>query len=386
MISFNKPHLTGKELVYMAEALKKQTSCNGQFTKKCHDFFQEKYDFKKVLLTSSCTDALEMAALLLDITPGDEIIMPSFTYVSTANPFVLRGAKIIFVDSLPENPNMDVSKIKNYISEKTKAIVVVHYAGVAVDMDPLMTLARQHNLFVIEDAAQAIDAYYKGKALGSIGHLGCFSFHETKNIISGEGGMIVINDERFFERAEIIWEKGTNRNAFIQGKVDKYGWVDVGSSFSPSEIIAAFLYAQAEDITNIQQLRMNVWNYYYQNFSSIASSHEIGTPQIPDFSTHNGHIYYLVTNDKQQRDYLIKFFMTHGIDAHFHYSPLHLSEFYKLKTNQEGLSNALNFSERIIRLPLYADLQKHEQDYIMRTLEHALSEMISIPNQNPAIY
>ena len=253
-IPFNKPFLTGKEAHYLYQAVSSgKISGNGMFTKKCHDFFEEKYGFKKVLLTTSCTDALEMAAILLDIKEGDEVIMPSYTFVSSANAFVLRGAKIVFADSSAENPNLDATKIEALITPKTKAIVPVHYAGIACDMDMIMDIAHRHNLSVVEDAAQAIDSFYNGRPLGTIGHLAAFSFHETKNIISGEGGMLAINDERFLRRAEIIWEKGTNRAEFFRGEVNKYGWVDIGSSFLPAEIIAAFLYAQLESLETIQQ-------------------------------------------------------------------------------------------------------------------------------------
>ena len=266
MIPFNKPFLTGKETDYITDAVVSgKISGNGKYTQLCQQFFENKFGIKKTLLTTSCTDALEMAAILIDIKEGDEVIMPSYTFVSTANAFVLRGAKIIFADSMPNHPNIDASKIESLITPKTKAIVPVHYAGVACDMDTIMNLAKKYNLFVIEDAAQAIDSYYTGKdgikkALGSIGHLAAFSFHETKNIIAGEGGMLAINDEQFINRAEIIWEKGTNRSAFFRGEVDKYGWVDIGSSFLPSEIIAAFLWAQLENLEAIQKVRKQHWN------------------------------------------------------------------------------------------------------------------------------
>ncbi|MCB0513731.1 MAG: dTDP-4-amino-4,6-dideoxygalactose transaminase, partial [Bacteroidetes bacterium] len=274
MINFNKPYFTGKETEYIQQAVQSgKISGDGMFTKKCHQFFESKYGFKKCLLTTSCTDALEMAAILIDIKEGDEVIMPSFTFVSTANAFVLRGANIIFADSYFDNPNIDADAIEQLITPKTKAIVVVHYAGMACDMDKIIELANKYKLFVIEDAAQAIDSFYisKGtkKPLGSIGHLAAFSFHETKNIISGEGGMLVINDERFIERAEIIREKGTNRSKFFRGEVDKYGWVDIGSSFLPSDIIAAFLYAQLENLDAIQTKRKEIWNSYFEGLKTL---------------------------------------------------------------------------------------------------------------------
>ena len=266
MIPFNKPYLTGKETEYIHDAVNTgKISGNGKYTKLCQTFFEERYGIKKCLLTTSCTDALEMAAILINIQPGDEVIIPSYTFVSTANAFVLRGAKIVFADSGKENPNIDVQTLEALITSKTKAIVPVHYAGIACDMDTIMDLANKYNLYVIEDAAQAVDSFFTGKdgvkkALGSIGHLAAFSFHETKNIISGEGGMLAINDNQFIARAEIIWEKGTNRSAFFKGEVDKYGWVDIGSSFLPSEIIAAFLWAQLENLETIQAKRKEIWN------------------------------------------------------------------------------------------------------------------------------
>ena len=300
MIPFNKPFLTGKETDYITDAVVSgKISGNGKYTQLCQQFFENKFCIKKTLLTTSCTDALEMAAILIDIKEGDEVIMPSYTFVSTANAFVLRGAKIIFADSMPNHPNIDASKIESLITPKTKAIVPVHYAGVACDMDTIMNLAKKYNLFVIEDAAQAIDSYYTGKdgikkALGSIGHLAAFSFHETKNIIAGEGGMLAINDEQFTERAEIIWEKGTNRSAFFRGEVDKYGWVDIGSSFLPSEIIAAFLWAQLENLEDIQQKRKSHWEQYKLQLENWSRTNEIQLPIIPEYATNNGHMFYIV--------------------------------------------------------------------------------------------
>jgi dTDP-4-amino-4,6-dideoxygalactose transaminase len=376
MIVLNKAYLTGKEIDYIQEALQTQTSGNGVFTKKCHSFFSERYGFKKTLLTTSCTDALEMAALLLDIRPGDEVIIPSFTFVSTANAFVLRGAKIIFADSLSDHPNMDVSKLEQLISRHTKAIVVVHYAGVAVDMDAVMALATKFNLFVVEDAAQAIDAYYKQKPLGGIGHLGCFSFHDTKNIVAGEGGLLVINDDRFIERAEIIWEKGTNRSAFSRGEVDKYGWVDIGSSFLPSEIIAAFLLAQLENLDAIQSKRMEKWNYYNTHLSSISDKCNFSLPELPIFSRHNAHIFYLLCRSASQRDYLSDTLKKAGIQAFFHYPALHLSKFHLKSNKQIALLNAMRFSEQLIRIPLYVELTKNDQDYVIQQIKSTLTKYI----------
>ncbi|HEU5292151.1 MAG TPA: dTDP-4-amino-4,6-dideoxygalactose transaminase [Cyclobacteriaceae bacterium] len=379
MIALNKAYLTGKENQYIGEALKSQTSGNGVFTKKSHQFFCDKYNFKKTLLTTSCTAALEMTAILIDIKPGDEVIIPSFTFVSTANAFVLRGAKIVFADSLEDHPNIDVSKLESLITPRTTAIIVVHYAGVAVDMDQLMDLAKRYNLFVVEDAAQAIDSYYKGRPLGGIGHLGCFSFHDTKNIVSGEGGLLVVNDERFIQRAEIIWEKGTNRSAFIRGEVDKYGWVDVGSSYLPSEIIAAFLYAQLENLEHIQKLRIEKWNYYFENLRSIDPAFNVALPHIPDFARHNGHIFYLVCDNVFQRDYLSKTLRKGGVQAYFHYPALHLSQYY-LRTHQPRiLPNALGFSEKLVRLPLYTDISSQDQEYVIQQL---ISVLTSFPSSD----
>ena len=372
MIPFNKAYLTGKEIEYIGEALHKQSSGNGIFTKRCQDFISSRYSFKKTLLTTSCTDALEIAALLLDIKPGDEIIMPSFTFVSTANAFVLRGAKIVFADSQSDHPNMDVSALEQYITSKTKAIVAVHYAGVSVDMGKLMALANSYNLFVVEDAAQSIESYYIHRPLGGIGHLGCFSFHDTKNIISGEGGALVINDERFLERAEIIWEKGTNRSAFIRGEVDKYGWVDVGSSFLPSEITGAFLYAQLEGLKEIHERRFKVWAYYMEKFSDFLPAFGVRLPQIPVFANHNAHIFYLECVSLEQRNHLIQALRKAGIQAFFHYLPLHHSKFYLQSNRPRLLPNAIKFSEQILRLPLYVDLSRQDQDYIISQVKSEL--------------
>lgn len=376
MIVLNKVFLTGKELGYIEEALQQQSSGNGTFTKKCHSFFREKYGFKKCLLTTSCTDALEMAAILLDTKPGDEIIVPSFTFVSTANAFVLRGAKIVFADSMAEHPNIDPDALEKHITPRTKAIVVVHYAGIAVDMDKVMALANKHNLFVVEDAAQAIDAYYKQRPLGGIGHFGCFSFHDTKNIVCGEGGLLVINDERFFPRAEIIWEKGTNRSAFIRGEVDKYGWVDIGSSFLLSELTSAFLFAQLEALGDIQKRRREAWDYYAENLASVVSSYGVIPPETPPFALHNAHIFYLICKSTEQRSFLTKTLKNAGIQAFFHYPPLHLSKYYLQTNKPEVLSNASKFSEQLIRLPLYAAITRQEQDHVISELQTALSKCV----------
>lgn len=362
MIPFNKPYLTGNETAYIEEAVKSgKISGNGKYTKLCQQYFEQRYGFNKCLLTTSCTDALEMAAILIEIQPGDEVIMPSYTFVSTANAFVLRGAKIVFADSRADHPNMDETKIEALITSKTKAIVPVHYAGVACEMDVIMNIAQRHNLFVVEDAAQAIDSFYTGndgvrRALGSIGHLGAFSFHETKNIISGEGGMLTINDDRFSERAEIIWEKGTNRSAFFRGEVDKYGWVDIGSSFLPSEIIAAFLYAQLENLDNIQSRRKEIWTQYQQELSEWSIRQNIQLPLIPTFATNNGHMFYILCESLEQRTDIINKLKNLDIMAVFHYLSLHTCPYYDEKHDGRSLPETAKFADRLLRLPLFFEL------------------------------
>jgi dTDP-4-amino-4,6-dideoxygalactose transaminase len=363
MTPFNKPYLTGKETHYIYDAVNSgKISGNGKYTQKCQQFFEEKYGFKKALLTTSCTDALEMAAILANIEPGDEVIVPSFTFVSTAIAFVRQGAKIVFADSYENNPNIDVDKIESLITDKTKAIVPVHYAGVACDMDKIMELAVMYNLLVIEDAAQAIDSYYTGKdgvkkALGSIGHLAAFSFHETKNIISGEGGMLAINDDRFINRAEIIWEKGTNRAEFFRGEVNKYGWVDTGSSFLPSEIIAAFLWAQIENLDVIQDKRKKLWNSY---FRSLSESELIQLPLLPEYATNNGHMFYITTKNIETRNALILKLKENGFHAVFHYISLHSSPYYFDKHDDRILMNSDNFTDCLLRLPMFFELDENE--------------------------
>jgi dTDP-4-amino-4,6-dideoxygalactose transaminase len=360
-IPFNKPYFTGKEADYLAQAAASgKISGNGEFTQKCHRFFETKYGFKKVLLTTSCTDALEMAALLLDISPGDEVIMPSFTFVSTANAFMLRGAKVVFADSGEENPNIDIKQIEKLISPKTKAIVLVHYAGIACEMDAIMDLAQKFGLYVVEDAAHAIDSFYKVKRLGSFGHLAAFSFHETKNIMSGEGGMLVINDDRFNSRAEIIWEKGTNRAAFFRGEVAKYEWKDLGSSYLPSDLTAAVLFAQLEKHDEIQEKRIKIWNSYYDNLEGLRDQGFISLPYIPAYASKNGHLFYFLCNSKKERDELIGYLKKKGIQAVFHYLPLHASEFFTDNYKGDELSNAIRYADRIIRLPFYFELDEND--------------------------
>ncbi len=366
IIPFNKPFLTGKETHYMYMAVYKEAkiSGNGKYTQLCHDFFKKRYNFPQVLLTTSCTDALEMSGLLLDIKPGDEIIIPSFTFVSTANAFVLRGAKIVFADSYKNHPNIDANKIEELITEKTKAIVPVHYGGIACDMDKILKIAKKYNLYVVEDAAQAIESFYKGKPLGSFGDMAAFSFHETKNIIAGEGGLLVVNNTKFSQRAEIIWEKGTNRAAFFRGEVKKYNWVDIGSSYLPSEIIAAFLYAQLEELDKIQNRRIKLWERYYHNLKPLENKGFIKLPIIPEYASNNGHIFYITTENQTIRDALIAYLKKQGILAVFHYLPLHLSPFYRNKHDNRELPNAVRFSQTIIRLPMFYELTFDEIDFI----------------------
>lgn len=369
LIPFNKPFLTGKEIDYIHQAvLSGKISGNGIFTKKCQQFFEEKFGFKKCLLTTSCTDALEMAAILAEIQTGDEVIVPSYTFVSSALAFVRQGARIVFADSQEKNPNIDSNQIESLITKNTKAIVAVHYAGIACDMDKIMSIAAKYGLLVIEDAAQSIDSYYNGKPLGSIGNLSAFSFHETKNVISGEGGMLCINDERFINRAEIIWEKGTNRASFFRGEVDKYGWVDTGSSFLPSEIMAAFLYAQIENIERIQAQRKAIWNRYDAALRPLAEYKKFSVPFLPDYATINGHIYYLLCNSLDERTSLIRKLKTNNIHAVFHYLSLHHSEFYKSKYSGPALLHSDKYSDTLIRLPLFFELTDEDQDFIINSV------------------
>lgn len=367
--------MTGRETDYIKHAVSTlKISGDGYYTKKCHSFFEERYGFKKVLLTTSCTDALEMAAILIGIEPGDEVIMPAYTFVSTSNAFVLRGAKIIFADSMDNSPNMDVSKLEALITPRTRAIVPVHYAGIACDMDKLMELAEKHKLYVIEDAAQAIDSYYKDKPLGSFGHLAAFSFHETKNVISGEGGMLVINDDRFIKRAEIIREKGTNRSAFFRGETDKYGWVDVGSSFLPSDIIAAFLYAQLEEIDQIQKRRIQLWNSYFKNLQYLEQTGKATLPVVFPYATNNAHMFYLVCDSLETRTELISHLKEKAIHAVFHYLALHKSPYYWEKHDGRELLNVEMYADRLVRLPLYYELADEQVDMICNVISGFYAE------------
>ncbi len=358
-ITFNKPYLTGKEAHYMYQAVYTgKLSGNGYFTKKCQNFFMERYGFKKCLLTTSGTDALEMCAMLCDLKPGDEVIVPSYTFVSTALAFLREGATVVFADSMDSNPNLDAEKLESLITPKTRVIAPVHYAGVACNMDAIMAVAEKYNLIVVEDAAQAIDSFYKGKALGGVGHLGAFSFHETKNITAGgEGGLLVINDERFIRRSEILWEKGTNRAEFFRGAVNKYGWVDMGSSFLPAEINAAFLWAQLENLDEIQGKRKKLWEQYFAGLQALAAEGKIRLPQIPSYATNNAHMFYIVCRNLDERTSLIQHLKEHGIMAPFHYLSLHRSDYY---TNHSDIVPELPFCDMyadcLVRLPMYYEL------------------------------
>lgn len=387
MIPFNKPYITGKEVHHIYGAVATgHISGNGKYTKLCQKYFEERFGFKKTLLTTSCTDALEMCAMLLNIEPGDEVILPSYTFVSTALAFVRQGALLRFVDSRPDHPGMDEGQIEALITPNTKAIVVVHYAGVACDMEKIMDIASRHNLYVVEDAAQAIDSYFtnaplqgdwEGKtsnytqnnqrALGSIGHLGCFSFHETKNIQCGEGGLLTINDDRFAKRAEILWEKGTNRAEFFRGEVNKYGWVDTGSSFLPGEITAAFLWAQLEELEKIQNRRKEIWNTYHGSLKKWAQANSVQQPFIPKYASANGHMYYLVCPNADFRSKLITHLRENGIHSVFHYLSLHSSPYYHNKHDGRQLPQTDRYSDCLVRLPLFYDLE--EQEKIIKCIE-----------------
>lgn len=361
-MKFNSPYLSGKEKEYVTLAIdSKNVSGDGAFTKQCQQWFEKRFGFKKTFLTTSCTDALEMAAILLDIKTGDEVIVPSFTFVSTANAFLLRGAKIVFVDSSSDTPNMDADQLEKLITKKTRAILVMHYAGFACDMEKILSLSQKHNLFVVEDAALALGSNYKGKPLGSFGHLSAFSFHETKNISCGEGGMLVANDERFIKRAEIIREKGTNRSAFFRGEVDKYGWSDIGSSFLPSDLLAAYLYAQLEAFDTIQKERMRVWNLYHEGLNGIKQI------KLPASNSHNASIFYFTCPSLDDRTKLIDHLKKNNIPASFHYQALHKSSF---ANSGESLPQSEKYSDTLVRLPLYADLTNEEVNSVVETIKN----------------
>ncbi len=353
-------------------------SGNGVFTKKCQHYFEEKYGFKKTLLTTSCTDALEMCALLCEVGPGDEVIVPSYTFVSTALAFVRQGCKIVFADSMESNPNIDAEKIENLITPRTKVIVPVHYAGVACDMDKIMEIANRHNLLVVEDAAQAIDSYYKGRPLGTIGHLSAFSFHETKNIIAGEGGLLGINDERFIRRAEILWEKGTNRSEFFRGEVNKYGWVDTGSSFLPSEVISAFLWAQLESLDDIQTKRKLLWERYFEGLQQLADKGYIRISEIPNYATNNAHMFYIVCRNLEERTGLIQYMKEHEVLAVFHYLSLHKSEYYKSHNKDiPDLPLCDMYADCLVRLPMFYELTLDQVEDIIEIINNYYTKICS---------
>lgn len=372
MINFNQPHLTGKEAHYMYEAVYAgKLSGNGRFTKACQAWFEKRYGFRKTLLTTSGTDALEMCAMLCDLKPGDEVIVPSYTFVSTALAFLREGAKVVFADSMKRNPNIDASQLEALITPRTKVIVPVHYAGVACDMDAIMAIADKYHLLVVEDAAQAIDSCYQSpithhqSPLGGIGHLAAFSFHETKNVTAGgEGGLLVVNDERFVRRAEIIWEKGTNRAEFFRGEVNKYGWVDMGSSFLPSEVNAAFLWAQLENIDEIQTKRKALWNRYWEHLKPLADQQLFLLPDIPEYATNNAHMFYIVLPNLEQRTALLSYLKANGVGAVFHYLSLHSSTFYAAKHDGRILPECDRYADCLVRLPLFYDLSLEQVDEI----------------------
>lgn len=366
-IPFNKPNLAGKELSYIKKTVELgKISGDGYFTRKCQEFIEEKFKAKKCFLTTSCTHALEMSAILIDLKPGDEVIAPSYTFVSTANAFVLRGAVPVFVDIDPLTLNIDHSKIEEKITSKTKAIFVVHYAGVGCDMDKITKIARKYNLFVVEDAAQAVNSRYKGRFLGTIGDFGAFSFHETKNYNCGEGGAILINNKKFTDRAEIVREKGTDRNKFFRGEVDKYTWVDTGSSYLPSDMLAAYLYAQFENLNKIQKIRKNIFGYYYKNFKSLEKSGRLKLPFDSDSRESSYHMFYIILPNEKLRDKLMNALKEKDILAIFHYTPLHLSKMGKTYGYKKGdLPVTENISGRLLRLPFYNSLTKKEMDYVI---------------------
>jgi dTDP-4-amino-4,6-dideoxygalactose transaminase len=370
-IPFNKPCYTGNEDKYVLDSMRSlHISGNGPYTKKCEEWFENRLKCKRALLTPSCTHALEMAAILIDIKPGDEIIMPSYTFVSTANAFVLRGAKVVFVDIRPDTMNIDENLIENAITERTKAICVVHYAGVGCKMDKIMEIANKHNLYVIEDAAQGMMAEYNEKPLGTIGHLGAFSFHETKNYTSaGEGGLLIVNDDKFIERAEIIREKGTNRSQFFRGMVDKYTWVDIGSSYLMNDVSAAYLWGQLEVAEEINEFRLRVWNRYYNGLLELEKEGFIELPTIPEHCRHNGHIFYIKVEDLRIRTELLSFLKEQGIHAAFHYVPLHSSPAGQRYGRFHGVDKfTTKESERLIRLPLFFKIKDKEIDYVIESI------------------
>ena len=381
MIPFNRPYLTGNELPYMEDVLhslndRGHISGDGKYTKKVQDFFQEKFGAKKALMTTSCTTALEMATRLLNLKPGDEVIVPSYTFSSTANPVILAGAKPVFADIQEDTLNINPDEIRRKISPKTKAIYPVHYAGVACQMDEIMEIAREHDLKVVEDAAQGVNAKYKGKFLGTVGDFGCYSFHETKNYVCGEGGALLINtdDPKIIERAEIIREKGTNRSKFHRGEVDKYTWVDIGSSYLPSDLLAAFLFAQLERLDEILRMRVNIWNAYYTALKPLETQGLIQLPIVPDYAKHNAHLFYVLFKDEPTRDCIMARLKDNGISAVFHYVPLHSSPVgLGLGNRNEDLPVTEKMSGRLLRLPIYAGMTSPQYNFVIDATLEALN-------------
>ncbi|MBE3092249.1 MAG: dTDP-4-amino-4,6-dideoxygalactose transaminase [Chloroflexi bacterium] len=371
-IPFNKPQLTGKELYYIKKAVSSGwISGDGLFTKKCNKFIENKYSVKRVLLTTSCSSALDMSAILLNVKPGSEVILPTFTFVSTANSFLVRGARLRFIDIREDTLNIDETKIEDSINQRTKAIIVVHYAGVSCEMNKIMDIARRNNLSVVEDAAHGIGCTYEGMYLGTIGDIGCYSFHETKNVTCGEGGAILINNDKFSERAEIIREKGTNRNKFYRGEIDKYTWVDIGSSYLPSEILSAFLYAQLENIETIARNRLDTWQYYYKGLEDLEKKEFLRRPIIPENCKHNGHMFYILLNDNKTRDLLISYLKSRGISVVFHYLPLHLSPMgLRMGYKKGDFPITEKISDCILRLPIFYKIRKSHQDTVIEEIHN----------------
>ncbi|MFT4536361.1 MAG: dTDP-4-amino-4,6-dideoxygalactose transaminase [Saprospiraceae bacterium] len=367
-IPFNSPHVFGEENTHVQDVIANgNIAGNGKYTRECHDFFKSELGFKHCLLTNSCTAALEMAAILLDIKPGDEVIVPSYGYVTTANAFVLRGAKLVFADASKDSPNIDTSLLPSLITDNTKAIVVMHYGGVAINMDFVMELANSRNIFVVEDAAHCIDAYYKNKHLGSIGHLGTISFHSTKNITSGHGGLLIVNDDRFIERSKVIWQKGTDKSRFDEGEQDYYKWVDIGSSFFPSELTAAYLYGQIQHITTVTKARLNLWNHYAVKIAEYGIH---GVPYIPEYCTHNGHIFYLKAKSQEERDLIITEFKKLEIGVCSHYLSLCESEYI---SDAHKLPQSHMWQNCLVRFPMFYDLSVNEIDSIIHLLYKILN-------------
>lgn len=371
MIDFNRPAYTGKEMEYIQDAVQRGMLCgDGEYTKRCSRWMEERFHTAHVMLTTSCTHALEMAAYLSDIQPGDEVIMPAYTFVSTADAFVLRGARIVFVDIRPDTMNIDETKIEEAITEKTKAIVPVHYAGVSCAMDEIMAIAKKYNLKVVEDAAQGVNAFYKGKALGTIGDFGCYSFHETKNYSMGEGGAILFQDDRYLEPAEILREKGTNRSQYFRGQIDKYTWVGYGSSYLPSDMNAAYLWAQLEEADKINDKRLSIWNFYHEELKELEDKGVLERPYIPEYATHNAHMYYIKVKDLRVRTKLLAYLKEHGILSVFHYVPLHSATAGKKFGRFHGEDvYTTKESERLCRLPMYYSLSLEEAAEVVKALK-----------------